>query len=309
MVTTCSLLNTHPSYSESVVNNIQLSQYQSNMNQPQIHNLVQEQSSPFYQNTVSTSVTMRDFGLTSKIDHRLNKAFSTSDLNPDNTLLNSTNDQRKEALTNNLKASIEELRRNNRNLPELQLDISSLPNDENSSEEGEEQATSSSTDDLSEVLNASDTSPVETKNLDDNIKNNNDNFIFTVNEKNDYLSKSEDPFSEISYTSSTHSSKQNEIQGKKELSKEEVKLKMQMRLNEIGFKFKSTPNINLTKFGKQVSEVNSNNIQQNENQIIDRRRPPVPKKPDHLRPQKPKKPSFLVGKSVKEVAGSISRKE
>lgn len=291
VVTTKSILNTNPYISESFVNSIQLDQYQSNLNQP----------SQFYQKIPPKSVTVENFQSKSETGHTLNKAFSTPDLNQNSTVLNSTNDKRKEELTSKLKASIEELKKNNEGLSELQINRNFISNDlanNSSNDANEEQKIVSTADAISEKITTNATSPAMVTSID------------TYDKTDDVsISKSENPFSEISFVPGNQQSKQNKIKDKKELSKEEIKLKMQMRLSEIDAKFKSTPNINLTKSEKQISERTGNNTQQNEKSEINKKKPPVPKKPDYLRPQKPKKPSFLVGKSLKEVTGATSRKE
>ncbi|KAK5780260.1 uncharacterized protein PWA37_000771 [Arxiozyma heterogenica] len=289
VVTTSSLLNINPYLPENFVDNIQLDHYW-----PNGHQLSQ-----FYQKTTPKSATTENFEIKSDTDHKLNKAFSTPNLN-----LNSSepNYKTKEVLTNKLKASIEEFKKDNEGSPELQIGKLSLPNDQtndSSSEESEEQEILLSTDDISkETVTKTITSKMTTINDNNNYKSNDAS-----------ISKSKKSFSEISHIAINQSNKKANLKDKKELSKKEIKLKMQMRLSEIGGRFKSTPNINLTKVENQISKMHSNNNQQNEKAKMNKKKPPIPKKPDHLRPQKPKKPSFLVGKSLKEVAGSTSRRE
>lgn len=116
----------------------------------------------------------------------------------------------------------------------------------------------------------------------------------------------EDPFSSGRSSQSYHKFVQQEEtdREKKELSKDDVKRKMLARLNKIGSKSnQSLPSAERSHINKSNFNDRSN---PKTNVSMPKKKPIVPKKPEHLRPQKPHKPAFLVGKSINEVAGSTN---
>lgn len=238
----------------------------------------------------------------------LNKARSTSNLRSNNSTTPSSYHEHS-LMSDKIKASLKELEKNAKILPDVDLSSSSDEEEEAEAEKEDQESSVSTSIINNPVKNIEDededtilTSINRYPKMDGRIGGRRS--ISIVNENIKQLAKVEDPFTSKSNIKKdpVSSIKEDNLKEKKELSKQEVKQKMLAKLSAVETKFKPTK-----------SNSNSPPLPASRNKLIikdgktpQKNKPSIPKKPEHLRPQKPQKPAFLVGKQISEVAGSTS---